>query len=195
MRRAGQERRKRRNDMSGQPPSLNRPIVEKIAWAGRYYRETKDALLGDAAVNNLLDRLEGAIVASHREMTVAGVVAACRHCEEQDGGSCCGAGIEDHYSSLLLLINLLLGARIPGQRPDPSSCWFLEPSGCSLRARHTLCVNYLCAKATKGKDPQNIADLRAREGIELECLFHLQERLNALLQAPLPYDIRTSPPV
>jgi hypothetical protein len=159
-------------------------MTEKIAWARECYRETKDAFLADEPVRDLLDCLEGAVEASRREMTAAGVVGACRHCEEQDGGSCCGAGIENHYSSLLLLINLLLGAWIPERRPDPSSCWFLGPSGCSLRARHTLCVNYLCAKAMDGKDPQRIAALRVREGIELECLFHLQERLFKMLHAP-----------
>ena len=181
--------------MPNQPPPLNRPIAERIAWACKCHRDTKDALLEDEAVNHLLARLEGAVGASRREMTVAGVVAVCRHCEEQDGGSCCGAGIEKHYSSLLLLINLLLGARLPERRPDPSSCWFLGPSGCSLAARHTLCVNYLCAKAAEGRDPQKIAALRVREGLEQECLFHLQERLLKLLQAPLPYDVGTSPPV
>jgi hypothetical protein len=176
--------------MPGQPPPLNRPIAEKIAWACRCYQEARDVFLEERVVGNLLDRLEEAVSASRREMTVSGVVAACRRCEEQDGGSCCGAGIEDHYSSLLLLVNLLLGARIPEQRLDPSSCWFLGPSGCSLRARHTLCVNYLCKKATEGKDPLKITALRAHEGIELECLFHLQERIHTLLQAPIPHDVR-----
>jgi hypothetical protein len=35
-----------------------------------------------------------------------------------------------------------------------------------------------------------MAALRACEGIELECLFHLQERLHTLLQAPLPHEVR-----
>ncbi len=170
--------------MPTRPPPLTRPIAEKIAWACNCYRETKETLFADEAVNELLKRLKGAVGASRREMTVAGVAAACRHCEEQGGGSCCGAGIEDHYSSLLLLINLLMGVRLPERRPDPASCWFLGASGCSLRARHTLCVNYLCAQARQGKEPQRIAALRAREGIELECLFHLQEHLFTLLQAP-----------
>ena len=191
MRRARKPGRKRRSNMPGQPPPLERPLAEKTAWASRCYREAKDIFLEDGVISKLLDRLEEAVGESRREMLVAGVVAACRHCEEQDGGSCCGAGIEDRYSSLLLLINLLLGARIPEQRLDPSSCWFLGPSGCSLRARHTLCVNYLCGKATEGKDPRNIAELRAREGIELECLFHLQERLHTLLQPPFPPDDRS----
>ncbi len=194
MRGEGQARRKRRYDRPVQPPPLNRPIAEKAAWARRCYREAKEVFLADGVVSNLLDRLAKAIGATRRAMLVAGVVDTCRHCEEQDGGSCCGAGIEDRYSSLLLLINLLLGARIPEQRLNPSSCWFLERSGCSLRARHTLCVNYLCTKAVEGKDPQNIAELRAREGIELECLFHLQERLHTLLRTPLPCDGRLSSP-
>jgi hypothetical protein len=90
MRKAGRGRRKRRSDVPGQPPPLNRPIAEKIAWANRCYRETKDVLLEDEVVNDLLIQLEGAVEASRREMMVAGVVAACRHCEERDGGSCCG---------------------------------------------------------------------------------------------------------
>jgi hypothetical protein len=168
--------------MPAQPPPLSRPIAEKIAWASRCFQERNEALLDDELVNDLLFRLKGAIEASRREMEATGVIAACRHCEEQDGGSCCGAGIEDHYGSLLLLINLLLGSQIPEKRADPAGCLFLGPSGCVLRARHTLCVNYLCAKATKGKEPQKIAALRSREGVEMETLFRLQERLHKIVQ-------------
>jgi len=157
--------------------SLESPIEAKIAWAEKRYQEVMGELLGDQEIRLLIDKLKGAIHASHREMAKAGVVDACRDCEEREGGSCCGAGLENRYDGSLLLINLLLGVKFPRQGYDPSSCFFLGAQGCLLLARHVICVNYLCKKITERIDAEKIAALQEKEGEELEYLFHLQEKI------------------
>ena len=40
-----------------------------------------------------------------------------------------------------------------------------------------ICVNYLCKKISDHIDPEKIAALQGKEGVELELLFHLQEKI------------------
>jgi hypothetical protein len=157
--------------------SLESPIEAKIAWAEKRYHEVMGELLGDQEIPLLLDKLKGAIHASHKEMAKAGVVDECRECEEREGGSCCGAGLENRYDGSLLLTNLLLGVKLPRHGYDPSGCFFLGAQGCLLLARHVICVNYLCKKITERIDAEKIAALQEKEGVELERLFHLQEKI------------------
>ena len=162
---------------------IDAPIEVKIAWAENCYHETKDRLFGDERIGDLLTKLKKAIRSSHREMAEAGVVNECRGCEEREGGSCCGAGLENKYGGSLLLINLLLDVKIPKERHDPSSCFFLDNTGCLLLARHTICVNYLCKKITDRVDPKKIVALREKEGVELQALFFLDEQIKKRLRA------------
>lgn len=162
--------------------SLDSPIHEKIAWAKQVYRECARCILRDEKVGELLERLDHAIDESHREMAASGVIEICRLCDEQEGGSCCGSGIENRYSAALLLINLLLGINLPLSPLSPSSCHFLGETGCRLRARHVLCINFACNKITHQFQPIHLHSLREKEGRELECLFLLNERLKTTLR-------------
>jgi hypothetical protein len=162
--------------------SMNSPIEEKIIWAKRCYQTQKDQFLEDEKTDNLLKKFKGAVAASHAAMTSTGIESECRRCEEKEGGSCCGSGLENRYSGVLLLINLLLDRELPDKRRDPPGCFFLEKTGCALLARHVICVNYLCKKITDRIASEKIADLRDREGIELEILFHLNERIIKILR-------------
>jgi hypothetical protein len=162
--------------------SIDRPIEEKIQWAKHYYEAQKEALLGDSTLNKLLKDLNEAIYLSHLEMTQSGIDKVCKECDEKDGGSCCGAGLENQYSGVLLLINLLLGQTIPEQRLNPKGCFFLRAQGCSLFARHVICVNYLCKKIIHRIPSNTIVTLREKEGLELETLFITQERIKTMLR-------------
>ena len=115
-------------------------------------------------------------------MLYAGIVELCRECEEKEGGSCCGAGLEKQYSGMLLLINRLLGVTLPNQREEPSSCFFLSSSGCRLVARHVLCINYVCNKITSRIKPDQMAALRKAEGEEILLLFQVNEKLRKLMK-------------
>ena len=162
-------------------PPLESPVKQKIFWARDVLDRRKQALLGDEQLTEGLSMLRRAILESREAMSQTGVSILCRACEVHEGGSCCGAGIEKNFSATLLLLNLLLGAQIPEARHDPLSCFFLSERGCTLLARHVICVNFLCQKITSSIPAGRIAALREKEGIELERLFTLLERIKKKL--------------
>ena len=157
------------------------PIEDKIVWAENCYRKAGGRLLEDEGIADLLKNLKAAARASHSEMIMAGMVNECRDCEQKEGGSCCGEGLENKYSGTLLLINLLLEKKLPRKRYDLSSCYFLGRKGCLLLARHVICVNYICDKITDRIEPEKIVTIREKEGVELETLFLLNERIRKIL--------------
>lgn len=158
------------------------PIAAKIARAETLFRERGEQLRADAMVAELLERLPPATAACRQAMATAGIVELCATCERDEGGSCCGAGLEDRYDGVTLLVNLLLGAELPIRRRDPASCFFLGADGCRLRARDVICVNFICKKIADEVSPQRLGLLREREGVELETLFALHARVSALLR-------------
>ncbi|MGM0662957.1 MAG: hypothetical protein ACQET7_02085 [Thermodesulfobacteriota bacterium] len=157
--------------------SLGSPIEEKIAWAERVYCKAGSRLSGDPEISSLIKRFEAAAGASHRMMQKTGIVEICRECDQHEGGSCCGKGIEDRYSGVMLLINLLLERPLPHRRYDPAGCFFLGPSGCVLAARHVICINYLCNRVTDSVSSEHLSCLRDSEGEEVHVLFLLAERV------------------
>jgi hypothetical protein len=168
--------------MSTGEPSLERSIEDKMAWAKATFLGERSRLLADTNLVNLLEALKNAIPRSRENILRSGIVDLCRHCEEKEGGSCCGAGLENHFSAILLLMNLLLGVTLPQEREEPSSCFFLSPTGCRLLARHVLCINYVCNKITSRIKPDQLASLREAEGTEILLLFQVNEKLKKLVK-------------
>ncbi len=162
--------------------SLSNPIEEKIAWAQHCYQEFGDDLLKEKKLFDLLAHLKAAVVVSRREMALTGIVEICRRCEMEEGGSCCGAGLENRYDGWLLLINLLLGVKLPKTRQQTDSCFLLGKNGCLLMARHVICINYLCKKITDLIDPRVIIELREKESEEVNTLFILHENIKTVLR-------------
>jgi len=156
------------------------------------YRLHAARLRGDEVVGRLLAELRPHLAASRDAMVGSGLVAGCRICEEEEGGSCCGRGMEDHYDGVLLLVNLMLGAAIERERRDEESCLFLGSAGCRLLARDHICVNYLCAEARERISEPALAEMRRRQGLELDTLFRLTDRIAILLGRV--HDARGSPP-
>lgn len=156
---------------------LSSPLADKIAWTDECYPLVRAALQRDAQGAQLLTTLAEAVAAARAELRRSGVMAACRSCEIDDGGSCCGAGIEDRYDGLLLLINRLLGVRLPATRVVPDGCYFVSQTGCVLCLRHTICVSYLCSRIHRTVAPERLAELAAAEGQEQEMAFLLHDRL------------------
>jgi len=161
---------------------LESPIEEKIAWAEDRFACLGPGLLKDPGISSLLERFSAAAEASHRRMIETGIAEVCRACDVEEGGSCCGKGIENRYSGLLLLVNLLLGCSLPSVRYDPRGCFFLGEQGCLLQARHVICINYLCRKITDRFSPERLAPLREREGEEIDSLFLLSERVRKAIR-------------
>lgn len=150
-------------------------IEEKIEEARALFKAWEEGFRRDSRICDLLGRLEQRIRASAEAMRATGVVEACKRCEEQEGGSCCGVGIENRYDRILLLINLLLGVALPDQHTYLDSCYFLQADGCCLAARHVLCVNYLCAKLKRALSQDDLIALQTLVGEELDTGFALYE--------------------
>lgn len=164
-------------------PSLESPVEQKIFWAGDIFHRRGRDLLGDVNFAQNFGTLKQAVARSRDEMARIGIAASCKACDEQEGGSCCGAGIERHYSATLLLLNLLLGVELPDTRHDPLSCFFLSEGGCRLIARHVICINYLCHRITSRISARELAALREKEGDELNLIFCLHETVKKKLSA------------
>jgi hypothetical protein len=163
-------------------PPLDAPVEAKVDWANLSYERERSRLLSEQGLGPLLDALKQAIRRSRENMLRSGIVHCCRECEEEEGGSCCGAGLEEHYSGSLLLINRLLGVTLPPGPREPSSCFFLSSTGCGLLARHVLCINYVCAKITSRIQPDQLTALRNAEGEETFLLFQVNEKLRRMIR-------------
>lgn len=164
-----------RKESDSQPTSSS--VQEKIGQAHKLYTICGDSLRQDPSIRSLLLRLQNRIENTRKTMVDFGVFAECKHCEEEEGGSCCGAGIENRYNPVLLLINLLLGNSLPTQIRSRNSCYFLGEHGCLLTARHVLCVNYICDTLQKKLPREELITLQSCAGEELDTLFFLHEAI------------------
>ena len=163
---------------------LNALITDKIGWARKWWEAYGDFIRSQETLIQMGKRFKEAARRSRQAMSETGMVEICRKCG-QKGVSCCGAGLERHYTDVLLLINLFLGVELPDQRTDPRGCYFLGEKGCLLLARQVICINFLCPDLTFRTDPDQLAVLRRREGEETALLFALNEGfLRFLRQAP-----------
>jgi hypothetical protein len=160
----------------------DRRIWGKISEAYRLFALWGEALRKDPPIGSLLKSLEEKIAASGGAMEAFGVSSACRQCIEEDGCTCCGAGIENRYTPRLLLINLLLGKALPKKRFWADGCFFLSENGCSLKVRLVLCVNYLCLKIQRMLPAEALASLQKITGEEMEECFILEEAVKKFIK-------------
>ena len=158
-------------------------IQEKIEQAQDLFETCGDSLRQNPSIRTLLNKLQECIENTKDSMLKLGVVAECKHCEELEGGSCCGTGIENKYDVELLLVNLLLEASLRDQQPSQNSCYFLGEKGCKLTARHVLCVNYMCQQLQKKLASEQLISLQTCAGEELDTLFILHEAIKKRLRA------------
>ena len=164
-------------------PSTSTAIEEKIEQAHKLFGTCGSSLVEDPSIRAPLQRLRDCIDNTNQTMLTLGVVAECKNCEEKEGGSCCGSGIENKYDVELLLINLLLGGSLRNHEPVGNSCFFLGKKGCKLTARHVLCVNYLCHKLQKKLTREELIALQTCAGEELDTLFILHEAIKKRIRS------------
>ena len=162
--------------------SGDRRIRQKISEAHKLFILWGEALRKNPHIGSLLKILAEKIAASAKAMDDFGVSEACRHCHEKDGSTCCGAGIEERFTSWLLLINLLYGNTLPTKRFWEKGCFFLSENGCSLKVRLILCVNYLCLKIQKLRSVKELARLQKITGEEMEASFILEEAVKKFIK-------------
>ncbi|RLI78333.1 hypothetical protein DRP07_11180 [Archaeoglobales archaeon] len=145
-------------------------IEEKIRLAKKLYLIREKIL--DMEIEKLLLELDKSIQESKTIMDETGITDACKECGEF---SCCGKGIEERFEVTTLLINLFLGVEL--SKGDAEGCYFLTRSGCSLKAREVICVNYLCEKIYRKLKPEDLITVQEVCGRELDILFLLSERI------------------
>jgi hypothetical protein len=156
-------------------------IEYKIALAYQLQTNFGHDLLQDKETRGQLLQLDQNIEATWNEMVSNGVVRECSDCAVKEG-SCCGAGMENSYDEVLLLINLLIGRTLPRQAYDTTSCYFLGENGCLLRAREVICVNYLCQRISRSIQKEKLIHLQKIAGDELNSLFMLEQHIKKRLK-------------
>ncbi|MHC1728739.1 MAG: hypothetical protein AB9866_22515 [Syntrophobacteraceae bacterium] len=162
---------------------MNPPNIEsKVKTAHILFEKWGRSISADVLLAGMLRELVACSEASGVASLRTGVTGACRHCDEEEGGSCCGAGIENRYTPELLLLNLLLGVDLPDSRYSEKSCYFLGNRGCILSARDILCINYLCTRLQREIPRENLIDLQETNGREMETLFILHDKIRNFIQ-------------
>lgn len=156
-------------------------IQEKIRIAEEAHSRWGETLRANTRITELLSAVKQRLAQSREAMSVCGLVEICRVCEEEEGGSCCGKGIENKFCPSLLLINLLVGQSLPAMALRDDSCYFLGSQGCRLQVRQVICVNYICQRIQKQIPRDQLIRLQTVIGEELEAVFTLQESIKRLV--------------
>ena len=161
---------------------LRIPIQEKIHVAHELLAQAGEVLRQDRQIQTLLKVLEQELETSRRTMVDLEVVAACKHCDEQEGKSCCGRGFENKFDPYLLLINLLLGVSLPEHHARPDGCYFLTRTGCCLRVRLFLCVDFLCPAILTRLSHKELVKLQTVSGHELTTGFLVYDAIKRVIR-------------
>ncbi len=127
-----------------------------------------------------LKELEKAIEDTWSYMREIGVTEICKRCAEETG-SCCKEWVEDEVDDVMIAMNMLMGVKMPEKRFKEGFCYFLSESGCILKVRPTICVNFLCDKVKKKIGFENEKKLQEIAGRELELGFIVREKILKML--------------
>jgi len=158
-------------------------VIKRIKWAENMLRQYREEILKKPEIKGLIEELKRYIEDRKEKMRSCGMIDICRVCEEKEGGSCCGKGIEERYDQFMILLNMLLGCNIPKRRYKEDSCLFLGRNGCILPAPHVLCINYVCKKIENGISKDDLSNLREIEGNMILAIFKLHEELLHFFQS------------
>jgi hypothetical protein len=152
-----------------------RTIADQICTALHLRELCGQSLMRDREVCALLGGLDLHIEATQSAMIKAGIVKECAGCAVNGEGTCCGVRTGYKYGSVLLLINLLLGRTLPPAPADIHLCHFLTKQGCALRARHVICVNFVCQRLRDVLPHNSLCNVQDIVGGEIDTLFVLEE--------------------
>ena len=157
-------------------------IQDKVRSAQNLYILWRDALRKQSHINDLLADLERCIRISRESMLEFRIVEICKRCDEEEGGSCCGAGMENKFDTFLLLLNLLLGVTLPEHHLRRDSCYLLTDKGCILKVRLVLCIDFLCDKILNALRVEDFLNLQKISGEELVAGFRLYDAIKTFLR-------------
>ncbi len=91
----------------------------------------------------------------------------CAICGNSPKGSCCAPEVALWYDLETIVINILMGCKIPPSPYKRDHCFFLGEKGCLLKARHYYCVTFLCPPLANKLSPQEKGDLYKVIGREI----------------------------
>ncbi len=168
---------------------LQYPINDKITFSLAVIEKRRSLLLTDDKLVKFLSDYEKAFENTQKAMREIGMSDICCDCAINTGGSCCGEGIEDWFDSALIVINLLLDVNIPEKRMVQNGCWFLGETGCLIKAKHTLCINYLCKRLQQDISPDKLQYFQKCMLHETELLFYMEEKIKEILRGEPLSDI------
>jgi hypothetical protein len=168
-------------DLSQMPLGPGHSIEDKLKWAHSLYAGFGADLKNERIISDMLENYRKNINSTWKAMEESGIIEECTRCAVQDGGSCCGQGIENKFDVITLLVNLLLGTRLPEQPWDPTGCWFLGEKGCLLTARHVICVNFMCKRLYAVVPVEKIRLVQSAMQAETDAGFLLEEYIKSWL--------------
>ena len=159
-------------------------IQEKIRLAHDLYARWGTLLGADRRIEALRERLWQDLESSWRTMFDLGLLAACTDCDQEEGKSCCaqGRGFENKFDSYLLLINLLLGVSLPERPARRDGCYFLTRTGCCLKVRLFLCVDFLCPAILTRLSHKELIRLQTVSGRELTTGFLVYDAIKRVIR-------------
>ncbi len=153
-------------------------VIEKVRRAKElcelYGEELRREFSGE------LERLSRAIERTWRFMRETKLPELCRECAER-GKCCCRPWVAELFDEYDLLLNCLLGVDLPEEREVEGLCFFVGRSGCRLKVRQVICVDFLCPEAERLLGEKEI-ELREIEGEELELAFILKDKVKKKLE-------------
>ncbi len=143
-------------------------IIEGLVReAKKLYDAHSSGLLSDEGIRKNLSGYQKNIDTTNSLMQHADIVKTCSACAAEKMGSCCMQDVEEWYDPILLLINLLMGAKFPESRELSGHCIFVGDHGCKLIARYPFCVNFLCPRLKELLGPTQTQKLMTVAGHEL----------------------------
>ena len=119
-------------------------IEKEIVRAKVLHEQYGEAMINNNGLFDLVQNYRKAIMSTQELMQEVGITEACAACAGKRDGSCCYRGVEAWYDHMLLFVNIMLGVEISGFRDVQGGCLFVGSKGCTLLARHSFCVNYVC---------------------------------------------------
>ena len=143
-------------------------IAEQIQKAKELYSLYVSDILLDKKCASMLEELKAAIEDSWKLMEELGVVDICSACADEKIGGCCHFGIETCYTNMIILMNLLLGLKIPEQRKLENNCLFVDEHGCLLKARFKTCIHHLCPEILNSLSEYDLFRLRVITNYEIK---------------------------
>ena len=154
---------------------------KELQKAKELFFRFREAIEKDDDCSVSLRKYRAAIETTRDAMKKQSIIAACASCSDRWQGGCCFEGVEGWYDPVLLLINLLLGVDVKERRTIRNGCLFLGPTGCTLLARHSFCINYLCDNLKNLLLPQDKINFLTTAGREIGCGVRAEQSIRKWL--------------